>query len=207
MRSRRKQMLRRQRIRTSISKESPTRRENARIGRQMDRPFMIRHRSGFTLVEVLVVIAIIGILVALLLPAIQAARESARSMSCQNNLKQLAIATLNYEGANKHFPIGVEMPYAVPGDDPHVGGMESPFGPKWLVFLLPYFEQSALYEKANPRAYPGVTDLTNLAGYSKQWRIVRGLTMPDLFCPSDAGASAEPFTDPLGRLSETEWAR
>src|SRR3970040_1454891 len=61
------------------------------------------HR-GFTLVELLVVIAIIGILVALLLPAIQAAREAARRSSCQNKIKQISLAMLNYESARKALP-------------------------------------------------------------------------------------------------------
>jgi prepilin-type N-terminal cleavage/methylation domain-containing protein len=66
-------------------------------------------RRGFTLVELLVVIAIIGILVALLLPAIQAAREAARRMSCQNNLHNLAIAVLNYENAKKALPAAANI--------------------------------------------------------------------------------------------------
>ena len=61
-------------------------------------------RMAFTLVELLVVIAIIGVLVALLLPAVQAAREAARRNSCKNNLKQLALGVLNYEGTYKHLP-------------------------------------------------------------------------------------------------------
>src|SRR5688572_14805232 len=61
-------------------------------------------QGGFTLVELLVVIAIIGILVALLLPAIQAAREAARRTECRNNLKNIGLAVLNFEGAKRVFP-------------------------------------------------------------------------------------------------------
>jgi len=66
--------------------------------------FKLVRRKAFALVELLVVIAIIGILVGLLLPAVQAAREAARRMSCSNNLKQLSLATLNYESAHKRLP-------------------------------------------------------------------------------------------------------
>ena len=75
-----------------------------------------KRRNAFTLVELLVVIAIIGILVGLLLPAVQAAREAARRMQCSNNLKQMGLATLNYESAHKKFPPGRFDPdYSVGG--------------------------------------------------------------------------------------------
>src|SRR5688572_28173756 len=63
-----------------------------------------RRRKGFTLVELLVVIAIIGVLVALLLPAVQQARVAARRINCASNMRQLALAVLNFEDANRHLP-------------------------------------------------------------------------------------------------------
>src|SRR5262245_4527942 len=101
---------------------------------------MVRRRvlRAFTLVELLVVIAIIGILIALLLPAVQAARESARNTKCKNNLHQLALAVQNYQDAHKHLPryFGWEL-----GDYKHKGV----FG-NWFVHILPYMEQDAVYE-------------------------------------------------------------
>lgn len=102
-----------------------------------------RSRSGFTLVELLVVIAIIGILVALLLPAIQAARESARRTQCVNNLKQMGLAVLNYESARKYFPRGRWN--LIPTD---LGKHNVPDRPtsksndaSWTVVVLPYAEE------------------------------------------------------------------
>ncbi|SIO64676.1 prepilin-type N-terminal cleavage/methylation domain-containing protein/prepilin-type processing-associated H-X9-DG domain-containing protein [Singulisphaera sp. GP187] len=96
-------------------------------------------RSGFTLIELLVVVFIIGILVALLLPAVQAARESARRAQCTNNLKQMALAALNFESARGELPPG----YAPPPTDP-VGARGNT-----QVLLLPYLERSALYASFN----------------------------------------------------------
>ena len=97
-------------------------------------------RRGFTLVELLVVIAIIGILVALLLPAIQAARESARRMSCSNNLKQMGLALHGYHDARKAFPAGVA--------GGRVARPEEGYG--WAVALLPYMEEQSLYDRMKP---------------------------------------------------------
>jgi prepilin-type N-terminal cleavage/methylation domain-containing protein/prepilin-type processing-associated H-X9-DG protein len=90
-------------------------------------------KRGFTLVELLVVIAIIGVLVALLLPAIQAAREAARRSQCLNNMKQLGLAFLNYEGAKKEFPLATLNPVAP------ARGINN-----WAPFVLPYVEQGNL---------------------------------------------------------------
>jgi prepilin-type N-terminal cleavage/methylation domain-containing protein/prepilin-type processing-associated H-X9-DG protein len=94
-----------------------------------------RGPAGFTLVELLVVIAIIGILIALLLPAVQAAREAARRAQCTNNLKQLALAVLNYETA-----VGVWPPGCI-----HDQELEESWG--WGAFILPYIEQQSLYDE------------------------------------------------------------
>jgi prepilin-type N-terminal cleavage/methylation domain-containing protein/prepilin-type processing-associated H-X9-DG protein len=100
-------------------------------------------KHAFTLVELLVVIAIIGILVSLLLSAVQAAREAARRMSCQNNLKQLGLATLNFESAQRKFPSG-GWGYQWPGFS-DIGGRNGQPG-SWDFSILPFIEQSAIYE-------------------------------------------------------------
>lgn len=95
-------------------------------------------RKGFTLVELLVVIAIIGILVALLLPAVQSAREAARRSSCINNMRQLAIAHLNYESTNGSLAPGNTYRQAV--------GMPGPRRTPNIVFLMPYLEEGPRFE-------------------------------------------------------------
>lgn len=89
--------------------------------------------GGFTLIEVLVVIAIIGILTGLLLPAVQAARESARRMHCANQIRQLALAAQNYHSVHNSFPPGVDR----------LSQQKSSL----FVFLLPYLEGGELYEQ------------------------------------------------------------
>lgn len=124
-------------------------------------------RSGFTLVELLVVIAIIGILVGLLLPAVQAAREAARRMQCGNNLKQLALATHNYESSYRRFPMGASS----------------------ITFsaqarILPYIEQANLQNMINfslppylgsgPNTFPNPIFVALFAN-----------VVPTFLCPSD----------------------
>jgi prepilin-type N-terminal cleavage/methylation domain-containing protein len=101
-----------------------------------------RRRTAFTLVELLVVIAIIGVLVALLLPAIQAARESARRGQCQNNLKQIGLAALGCENANGYFPPS-GWGYLWTGDPDRGSGEGQPGG--WAFTILPYLEGTNTY--------------------------------------------------------------
>ena len=136
-------------------------------------------KRGFTLVELLVVIAIIGILVGLLLPAVQAAREAARRMQCQNNLKQLGLSFHNYESAYKRF----------------IGGV-GPYGccwGTWQVGILPFMEQSNL---SNNYVNYGGSDSGSGQRYGHATnRPVTSARVPTLTCPSDTpnapiGASA-----------------
>jgi prepilin-type N-terminal cleavage/methylation domain-containing protein/prepilin-type processing-associated H-X9-DG protein len=114
-------------------------------GAAQNRPPIGGRPFGFTLVELLVVIAIIGLLIALLLPAIQAARESARRTQCQNNLKQIAVAVQSYHDTKKQFPMGRNRI-----DQKAVS---------WAYFLLPQIEEIAVYSAYDRNAT--VDDLAN----------------------------------------------
>src|SRR3954463_11575813 len=107
-----------------------------------------RKNAGFTLVELLVVIAIIGILVALLLPAVQSAREAARRTACTNNLKQIALALLNYHDGRGQFPLGAYS--AVQEDHP---AEEDGLG--WATQILAQLEEQSLYDKLKNNSIPG----------------------------------------------------
>lgn len=105
------------------------------------------HLRGFTLVELLVVIAIIAMLVSILLPAVQAAREAARKTQCKNNLRQLALAFVNFHDANEKFPSSTVME-----GGPLGGGLP---GGSWVSQTLPYLEETALRFERNSFPNPG----------------------------------------------------
>ena len=141
----------------------------------------VRHgKQGFTLVELLTVIAIIGVLVALILPAIQAARESSRRTQCLNNLKQLTVGILNFESANKKFPAGQR--WSGPRSEPGTYSMA------WSAIILPFIEQQALADQLDFKL--PFTDPKNLPVTSQVLSIY--------LCPSTA--EIEEHRSPDGRL-------
>lgn len=132
---------------------------------RVDGPSQLR---GFTLVELLVVIAIIGVLVSLLLPAVQAAREAARRLSCQNNVTQILLAVQNYESAYRAYPAGTVEPKGPILHQP-VG-----FHHNWISAVLPFVEQTVVFR--NIDFSTGVYSQPNFA--------VRKIDLTLLSCPS-----------------------
>ena len=143
---------------------------------------LLQKRRGFTLVELLVVIAIIGILIALLLPAVQAARESARRTQCINNLKQFALALLNFHNANKTFPAGSYCPA------PTGVGCLAIYGcHNWFTKAMPFIEENSQYESMD--LSKGTSDTA-----SRNPKAILNRTFPALTCPSDAYAGLQAHT-------------
>jgi prepilin-type N-terminal cleavage/methylation domain-containing protein len=152
-----------------------------------------RNRA-FTLIELLVVIAIIGVLIALLLPAVQAARESARRSQCINNLKQIGLALHNYHSAVNSFPMGSSL-------GPYMFGIPlANYTYTWTnwstqALLLPYMEQPGLYNAANfmwaPEPAPFPSNATASTVYYQGYMVnstVNLTIINEFLCPSDAYA-------------------
>lgn len=141
-----------------------------------------RKYTGFTLVELLVVIAIIGVMVGLLLPAVQAAREAARRMSCGNNLKQIGLALHNYHDTYRKFvPARVRTA--------NVAGVNSwnTNNISWHARILSQMEQAPLYDQINWSLYDG-----------QNQAVPRAAVVPAYRCPSDPGKGSFPWVDPAG---------
>ena len=131
--------------------------------------------AAFTLVELLVVIAIIGILVSLLLPAVQSARAAARKIQCTNQIRQIAIALHNYHSSHSKFPAGWH------GDRTEIENGETLPGWGWMSRTLPYVEENALYDQIDLQR--------NLL--EPQFAIVRAASFSGQICPSSPQDSTE----------------
>ena len=129
-------------------------------------------RGGMTLIELLVVISIIGVLVGLLLPGVQAAREAARRMSCKNNLKQIGVAMHNYESAYRALPSGYLHKYGEPGS---ADEWANHMGLAWGGALLGQLEQPGLFEQIEMER----------PIWSDSNRESRETFLPVFLCPSD----------------------
>jgi len=123
------------------------------VGRERSYSMQVHRRArpgrGFTLIELLVVIAVISVLIALLLPAVQGAREAARRINCTNNLKQIGLALNNYHDVHNTFPPGYISLWRRDGSD--AGVAEDDFGPGWAwgAMILPHLEQTPLFDSIN----------------------------------------------------------
>jgi prepilin-type N-terminal cleavage/methylation domain-containing protein/prepilin-type processing-associated H-X9-DG protein len=148
-------------------------------------------RRAFTLVELLVVIAIIGILIGLLLPAINAAREAGRRVQCSNNAKQLGLAAIAYQEEIGAFPPAMMIPK---GENPQY---TTRFGPNWVIRILPHTENSGLSKMFNLNK--PISDASNAAA--------RATRVNTMLCPSDANYNSKPYM-PVNRIGEgSNWAR
>jgi prepilin-type N-terminal cleavage/methylation domain-containing protein len=134
---------------------------------------------GFTLVELMVVLAIIGILVAILLPAVQAAREAARKLSCRNNLKQLGLALHHYHQTHRYFPPASQWRRLL--DIENTTNTE--FGPTWAVTILPFLEQQQTYDLFDLTT--SINDPENLKARSTELAV--------MLCPSDTSGNRVPY--------------
>jgi prepilin-type N-terminal cleavage/methylation domain-containing protein/prepilin-type processing-associated H-X9-DG protein len=147
-----------------------------------------RRPRGFTLIELLVVVAIIAVLVGLLLPAVQKTREAAARTTCQNKLKQLALAAHNAHDARGRFPAGLEVANLAPGVTcPAQGNATTDARTPWGVAILPFAEQDPLFQRFNLTA-PFAINRQFLPNAPAN-RDHQTTPMPMFHCPSDPRAA------------------
>jgi prepilin-type N-terminal cleavage/methylation domain-containing protein len=148
----------------------------------------MKSRTAFTLVELLVVISIIGLLIAMLLPAVQAARESARKLQCQNNVRQLALACLHHEHANGRFPTN-GWGWSWTGDADRGNDCRQPAC--WLYNILPFIDQQELHDLGMGQ---GAWDSP-----AKMAANIQRLTIPVpvFYCPTRRPVMAYQVSEPL----------
>ncbi len=153
--------------------------------------------SAFTLVELLVVIAIIGVLVSLLLPAVQAAREAARRTQCQNNFKQVGLALITFHDVNGAFPPAASYDDQTARNPAYARVHQA----NWIIQVLPQMEQATLYDSFDLTIPISGDESTSPANYQ-----ARGTSIPALLCPSDSYNRESMFK---GRSSSEggNWAR
>ncbi len=158
-------------------------------------------RPGFTLVELLVVISIVGLLMSLLFPAVQSAREAGRRCTCASNLRQIALGVNQYHTAQKHFP-PANYTYSeatCQQDRAAASGKEIKTGPNWSILILPYLEQNQLYENYD-------LDRPN---ESEENAFVRKSAVPIFTCPSDLEVDelTIPASGPAGKFALARYYR
>jgi len=152
--------------------------------------------AGFTLVELLVVIAIIAVLIGLLLPAVQAARESARRSACSNKLKQLALAVANFQDARTRFPVSHVEPDFFSRWNTKADGSPNPFNGfrdnsglanySGILTLMPFLEQQQIYDSLVSGMQPGSSNPADNAGRNFNRNTGGVAANSSLLCPSDS---------------------
>ncbi len=157
-----------------------------------------RFTRGFTLVELLVVIAIIGILIALLLPAVQAAREAARRAECINNVRQMGLSLMNYESARKRFPysrLNINPSVTGTGKQPVPNRPKKSHEQSWTTVILPYIEEQGLVSQYDlKKAWSNTTQ--NSSGRSNIEVVSQSIKM--FTCPStESGRVDTTFTSTI----------